>query len=67
MNKKYTEEYIIDWHRLFGLSLMDYFSDKPFEVELERDMSVPQQFQDVIIIEQTDGQKHDLSTYCDGF
>ena len=28
-----------DWHRLFGLLLTDYFTDTPFTVEVERDLS----------------------------
>ncbi len=26
----------MDWHRLFGLIMTDYFSDSPFIVELEK-------------------------------
>jgi hypothetical protein len=58
---------ITEWHRLFGLSLEDYFSDKPFEVKLEVDMSIPQQFLDVMIIEQTGDKTFDPSQICDGF
>jgi hypothetical protein len=38
-----------DWHRLFGLLLTDYFTDSPFTVEVERDLSAQQQFLDVVI------------------
>ena len=44
-----------DWHRLFGLTLIDYFLDSPYVVELETDLSVTEQLLDVVIIEQADG------------
>ncbi len=56
----------INWHRLFGLLLIDYFSDRGFRVELERDLSFKRQHLDVVIIEQKD-KKVDLSDICDGF
>ena len=56
----------INWHRLFGLLLIDYFSDRGFRVELEKDLSLKQQFLDVVIIEQKD-RNVDLSDICDGF
>lgn len=54
MNLK--EETTIGWHRLFGLTLKDFFSDTGYEVELEKDLSVKQQFLDVVIIEKEDGK-----------
>src|SRR5262249_53140114 len=30
----------INWHRLFGLILLDFFTDSPFVVELEKDLSI---------------------------
>jgi hypothetical protein len=39
-----------DWHRLFGLLLADFFTGSPFVVEVERDLSVQQQFLDVVIV-----------------
>ena len=38
------------WHRLFGLSWMDFFRGLPVQVELEKDLSLKQQLLDVIII-----------------
>jgi hypothetical protein len=29
----------MDWHRLFGLTLMDFFTGSPFIVELEKDLA----------------------------
>ncbi len=46
---------MIDWHRLFGLTLMDLFTDSPYVVELEKDLSFKQQRLDVVIIEQGEG------------
>jgi hypothetical protein len=31
-------EALRDWHRLFGLVLIDFFSGSPFVVEVERDL-----------------------------
>jgi hypothetical protein len=45
-----------DWHRLFGLLLTDFFTDSPFTVEVERDLSEQQQFLDVIILRRRRGQ-----------
>lgn len=45
-----------DWHRLFGLLLTDFFSDSPFVVEVERDLSQQQQFLDVIIVRKGRGK-----------
>jgi hypothetical protein len=32
-------EALRDWHRPFGLQLTDFFTDSPFDVEIERDLS----------------------------
>ena len=45
-----------DWHRLFGLLLTDYFTDSPFVVEFERDLSVQQQLLDVVIVRRRRGR-----------
>ena len=41
---------VAEWHRLFGLLLMDFFTGSPFKVEVERDLSVQQQRLDVTIV-----------------
>lgn len=46
---------MIDWHRLFGLILTDFFTDSPFVVELEKDLSVQQQLLDVVVIRKLPG------------
>ncbi len=56
----------INWHRLFGLLLIDYFSNRGFRVELEKDLSLKRQYLDVVIVEQKD-EKANLSGICDGF
>jgi hypothetical protein len=38
------------WHRLFGLSLIDFFRGLPVTVELEKDLSERQQFLDVVVV-----------------
>jgi len=45
-----------DWHRLFGLVLTDLFTDSPFIVELERDLSLQQQLLDVVIVRSGTGR-----------
>jgi len=40
----------VDWHRLFGLSWEDFFHGLPVKVELEKDLSLKQQFLDVVIV-----------------
>jgi hypothetical protein len=52
-------------HRLFGLYVKDFFKDMPVEVEMEKDLSLKQQFLDVVIV-----RKEVLSLTCrlpDGF
>jgi len=45
---------MINWHRLFGLALTDFFTNTGYTVELEKDLSLKQQFLDVIIIQQAE-------------
>jgi hypothetical protein len=45
-----------DWHRLFGLLLTDFFTDSPFVVEVERDLSMQQQLLDVVIVRRGQGR-----------
>ena len=54
------------WHRLFGLMLIDYLSNRGFRVELEKDLSLKRQYLDVVIVERKD-EKADLLEICDGF
>jgi hypothetical protein len=45
-----------DWHRLFGLLLTDFFTDSPFTVDVERDLSVQQQLLDVVLVRRGRGR-----------
>ncbi len=45
----------IDWHRLFGLTLIDLFTNSDYEVELEKELSLKKQYLDVVIIRKTAG------------
>ncbi|MCP4695419.1 MAG: hypothetical protein GY862_01020 [Gammaproteobacteria bacterium] len=67
---------MIDWHRLLGIALTDYFTGSVYQVGMERDLSLQQQFLDIIIIEQSSGKfpeelpdgldnlsRHNLVTY----
>jgi hypothetical protein len=49
-------ETLRDWHRLFGLLLTDFFTDSPFAVEVERDLSQQQQLLDVVIVRRRRGR-----------
>jgi hypothetical protein len=50
------QEELREWHRLFGLLLMDFFSGSPFKVEVERDLSVQKQLLDVTIVRRGRGR-----------
>jgi hypothetical protein len=56
MNPHSTDNQSIPWHRLFGLTLTDYFYNTAYEVELEKDLSLKQQLLDVVIIEKKGGK-----------
>jgi len=45
----------MDWHRLFGLTLMDFFTDSPFIVELEKDLALKKQLLDVVVLRRGPG------------
>jgi hypothetical protein len=49
-------EALRDWHRLFGLLLLDFFTGSPFIVEVERDLSQQQQLLDVVILRRGRGR-----------
>ena len=49
-------EALRDWHRLFGLLLIDFFTNSPFIVEVERDLSQQQQFLDVVVVRRGRGR-----------
>ena len=46
----------MNWHRLFGLLLTDFFAGSPFDVELEKDLSVKKQILDVVILRKRQGR-----------
>ena len=46
----------MNWHRYFGLLLTDFFTGSPFVVEMERDLSLTQQYLDVIIVRRRKGR-----------
>src|SRR5947209_807080 len=49
-------EALRDWHRLFGLLLIDFFTGSPYTVEVERDLSAQQQLLDVAIVRRGRGR-----------
>ena len=46
---------MINWHRLFGLALTDFFTDSTWVVELEKDLSLKRQLLDVVILRKATG------------
>ena len=54
---------MIDWHRLFGLTLEDYFTGTHYRVELEKDVARKRQVLDVVIVR---GSGEALIDPCDG-
>jgi len=44
---------MINWHRIFGAVLFDLFDGSSYTVELEKELSLKQQFLDVVIVQQT--------------
>jgi hypothetical protein len=46
----------MNWHRLFGLLLTDFFARSPFGVELEKDLSKKKQILDVVILRKPPGR-----------
>ena len=46
----------IPWHRLFGIALIDLFEKTDYLVELEKDLSIKQQYLDIAIIRQQGDQ-----------
>lgn len=66
----------INWHRIFGLTLKDFFADSCFEVELEKNLTFQELYLDILIIKKSVGKlpqslpdaldnlsKHNLLTY----
>jgi hypothetical protein len=46
----------LDWHRLFGLALQDFFLGSPFAVEIEVDLSLKKQLLDIVILRKLAGE-----------
>ncbi|RLC19150.1 MAG: hypothetical protein DRI57_07525, partial [Deltaproteobacteria bacterium] len=60
----YRGEIMTDWHRIFGLIVTEHFEGTSYTVELEKDLSLKQQFLDVVIIENGEGETP--SEFLDG-
>ena len=46
---------MIQWHRVFGLTLVDVLANSNYQVELEKELSLKKQYLDVAIIRRTSG------------
>ena len=55
--KMWKKTKTIKWHRLIGLFFKDFFTGSRYSVELEKDLSIKQQFLDVVIIEDREGKE----------
>ena len=55
----------LNWHRLFGLMLTDYFEGSGYTVELEMDLSAKRQMLDVVVVRAAEGAR--LERASDGF
>ena len=55
----------LDWHRIFGLMLTDYFKGSGYTVEMEMDLSLKRQMLDVVVVQR--GESACLKEACDGF
>src|SRR3984893_11005267 len=51
-----TNKNPMNWHRLFGLLLTDFFAGSPFVVELEKDLSLKKQLLDGVILRKGHGR-----------
>ncbi len=47
---------MIEWHRLLGLTLTDFFTDTFYKIEMEKDLSLKRQLLDLVIIERKEGK-----------
>jgi hypothetical protein len=45
----------MNWHRLFGLTVQDFFAHSPYDVESEVDLSLKQQRLDLVVIHKRPG------------
>ncbi|MCG6941560.1 MAG: hypothetical protein LJE69_09955 [Thiohalocapsa sp.] len=58
---------MINWHRLFGLTLDDYFTGTGYAVELEKDLARKRQLLDVLVIREPERTPvWRLPAPCDG-
>ena len=48
---------VTDWHRLFGTMLKGVFDGSDWDVDLELDLSIKQQFLDIVVIRRGQGHK----------
>ena len=55
---------MINWHRLFGLTLADYFTGTSYQVEMEKELARKRQLLDIVIIRAGGGPP--LPEPCDG-
>jgi hypothetical protein len=56
---------MISWHRLFGVTLTEYFAGTGWQVEVEVDLSVRQQLLDIVIVRRGEGTR--TVPWPDGF
>ncbi len=62
-----TQDRLRQWHRLFGINLMELFAGTRWQVELERELALTSQLLDVVIIETTAAVPEQPLQLPDGF
>ncbi len=57
---------MIPLHRIFGLTLADFFHDTSYEVEIEKDLSMMRQLLDAVVVERKPGEALEPEVVPDG-
>ena len=57
---------MIPWHRIFGMTLTDFFIDTSYKVEVEKDLSLHKQLLDVVVLEKEEGGGAEPEVVPDG-
>ena len=57
---------MIPLHRIFGLTLADFFHDTSYKVEIEKDLSMMRQLLDVVVVERKPGEALEPEVVPDG-
>ena len=56
---------MIEWHKILGMTLIDFFSDTNYSVEIEKELEIPQ-FLDYLVIKAENTEEHPSLILPDG-